>query len=237
MIWNRLAASMTLCVALLGLAASNPVSAQTMQGTAQALDGDSLVIDSQMVRLFGIDAPELSQTCRRDGASWACGQIAKDQLAALVAGQRVECRGQGKDEYGRIVAVCSIGYDELNRTMVEQGWAVAYRQFSDNYVTAELHAKAQRLGIWSSDFVMPEEFRMTETRQEAPKEPKTRAQVSRQSYRSSDGCLIKGNRNRRGQWIYHLPGMPYYDKTRAEEFFCTEADAQAAGYRRAIIRP
>jgi hypothetical protein len=48
--------------------------------------------------------------------------------------------------------------------------------------------------------------------------------------------VIKGNRNRRGQWIYHLPGMPYYNVTRAEEMFCTEADAQAAGYRRAIVR-
>lgn len=49
-------------------------------------------------------------------------------------------------------------------------------------------------------------------------------------------CLIKGNHSRRGDWIYHLPGMPYYDDTRAEAYFCTEAQAQAAGYRRAIVR-
>ena len=36
--------------------------------------------------------------------------------------------------------------------------------------------------------------------------------------------------------IYHLPGMPYYDETRAEAYFCTEAQAQAAGYRRAVVR-
>lgn len=51
------------------------------------------------------------------------------------------------------------------------------------------------------------------------------------------GCVIRGNRNRRGQWIYHLPGMPYYEATRPEELFCSEAEAQAAGYRRAIVRP
>ena len=50
-------------------------------------------------------------------------------------------------------------------------------------------------------------------------------------------CSIKGNRNRKGQWIYHVPGMPYYDRTRPEEVFCTEAEARAAGYRRAIVRP
>jgi hypothetical protein len=53
---------------------------------------------------------------------------------------------------------------------------------------------------------------------------------------SSSGCVIKGNRNRKGEWIYHVPGMPYYDVTRPEEIFCTEAQGQAAGYRRAIVR-
>ena len=236
MVQNRWSTLAVLGAALCGFAISSPSLAQVVQGAARALDGDSLVVGVQEVRLFGIDAPEFDQTCQKDGAPWACGQIAKDQLAALVTAQRVECRGQDKDQYGRIVAVCSIGYDELNRIMVEQGWAVAYRQFGDNYVPAELQAKAQRLGIWSSEFVMPEEFRMAQTMKEQPKAPQPRAQPTRQSYRSVNGCSIKGNRNRRGQWIYHLPGMPYYDQTRAEEFFCTEAAAQAAGYRRAKVR-
>jgi hypothetical protein len=47
------------------------------------------------------------------------------------------------------------------------------------------------------------------------------------------GCAIKGNRNRRGEWIYHLQGQEYYEDTRPEELFCTEREAQAAGYRRA----
>lgn len=234
---NRLSAIIAFSSALLGLAASSPSSAQTFEGAAQALDGDSLVVGAQQVRLFGIDAPELHQTCRKDGESWPCGQLAKDQLAALVAGQHVECRGQGNDGYGRILAICSIGYDEINRALVEQGWAVAYRQTSDAYVSAELQAKAQRLGIWGSEFVMPEEFRTAEAAQAAPNAAQPRSQQSRRRYRSADGCLIKGNRNRRGQWIYHLPGMPYYDRTLAEEYFCTEAEAQAAGYRRAIVRP
>jgi hypothetical protein len=68
-----------------------------------------------------------------------------------------------------------------------------------------------------------------------------RRSVARMSPRISNStanaaCRIKGNRNRKGQWIYHLPGMPYYEQTRAEDMFCTEAQARAAGYRRAIVR-
>ena len=237
MIRKRLSAIAAFGAAVCGVVVANPIQAQTVEGPARALDGDSLVVGVQEVRLFGIDAPELNQTCQQDGASWPCGQIAKEQLAQLVAGQTVECRGQGKDPYGRVVAVCAIGYDELNRIMAEQGWALAYRQFSDNYVAAEMQAKAQRLGIWGSEFVMPEEFRMAQSMRDLPSSPQPRAQPTRQSTRSANGCLIKGNRNRRGQWIYHLPGMPYYEQTRAEEVFCSEAAAQAAGYRRAIVRP
>ena len=237
MIRKRLSAIASLGAAICGLAASSPSQAQTFQGAVRALDGDSLVVGTQEVRLFGIDAPEFDQTCQKGGVSWSCGQIAKDKLATLVAGQRVECRGHGKDQYGRIVAVCSIGYDEINRIMVEQGWAVAYRQFSDAYVPAEMQAKAHRLGIWDSTFVMPNDYRRSKAAPAAEGASRSRPQPYRQSYRSSTGCLIKGNRNRRGQWIYHLPGMPYYDQTRAEDFFCTEAEAQAAGYRRAIVRP
>lgn len=66
---------------------------------------------------------------------------------------------------------------------------------------------------------------------------RSRTRQPRQTYSSPSGCVIKGNRSRRGEWIYHLPGMPYYDVTRPEEMFCSEREAQAAGYRRAIVRP
>lgn len=228
---------LTLCAAVLALGAPATVYAQSVFGRASAVDGDSLVVEGKRVRLFGIDAPEFDQTCQKDGAEWACGQTAKEQLAALVSGQRVECQGQGVDQHGRILAICSVGRDELNQIMVEQGWAVAYRQYSDAYVPAELQAKAQRLGIWSSKFALPSDYRHSKL----PPEPKLavqpRATARHPAAPWSGGCVIKGNRNRRGEWIYHLPGMPYYDQTRAEEMFCTEAEAQAAGYRRAKVRP
>ena len=211
--------------------------AQSLSGEASAADGDSLVVGGKRVRLFGIDAPELAQTCGTNGTPWNCGEQARGNLAELIKGQTVHCEGQGVDQHARLIAVCSAGGLELNETMVAYGWALAYREFSDAYIPAETRAKANGLGIWSSQFQNPADYRLSLL--PAPPVPAARAASppSRRSATTSPaGCVIKGNRNRRGQWIYHLPGMPYYDQTRAEEMFCTEAEAQAAGYRRAIVR-
>lgn len=213
-----------------------PLNAQVVSGKAVAIDGDSLDIGGTRVRLFGIDAPEFDQTCKKDGSPWTCGQSAKEQLAALIDGQAIECQGQGVDQHARVLAVCWAGREELNQAMVEQGWAIAYRQFSDAYIAAELNAKMARLGIWSSSFKTPSEYRISklEPAPRSPVAPRSTARLQPSIWKG--GCLIKGNRNRRGQWIYHLPGMPYYDQTKAEEIFCTETEAQAAGYRRAIVK-
>lgn len=227
------------CLALAAglMAVSSAAMGQTVYGAAQAIDGDSLEVGGKKVRLFGVDAPELDQGCQMDGEDWACGQASKEQLAALISGRPVTCQGQGVDQYGRILAVCSAGRDELNEVMVEQGWAVAYRQYSDAYVSAEMRAKAGRAGIWASQFVLPSDYRLSKMPQ-PPRSAETRQRKPAASAAPwSGGCVIKGNRSRRGEWIYHLPGMPYYDQTRPEEIFCTEAEAQAAGYRRAIVRP
>ncbi|MFC0588287.1 thermonuclease family protein [Novosphingobium aquiterrae] len=217
---------------------TQPAQAQALRGTAVAVDGDSLEVGGTRIRLFGIDAPEFDQTCKRNGETWSCGKSAKDQLAALVAGQEIECQGQGVDQYGRVLAVCWAGRDELNEAVVTQGWAVAYRDFSDAYIPAETRAKASRLGIWSSTFALPSAYRLSKLEPAPAPVPESlaRPMVKAQPPTWTGGCAIKGNRNRRGQWIYHLPGMPYYDRTRAEEMFCTEAQAQAAGYRRAIVQ-
>ena len=224
---------------LLLFAAPTVANAQSISGAAEVIDGDSLTVGGLAVRLVGIDAPEGKQTCDRDGATWACGEESAKQLGMLVANNRVECRGQGIDTYGRMLALCWADGFELNSTMVEQGWATAFRKYSQDYVAEEARAKAQRRGIWSSNFALPEEFRMSQSqRAPAPQssvKPSTR--LAARTLSAGDGCVIKGNRNRKGQWIYHLPGMPYYDQTRPEEIFCSESDAQRAGYRRAIVRP
>jgi endonuclease YncB( thermonuclease family) len=212
---------------------STPAAAEVVGGTAAVADGDTLEVDGRRIRLFGIDAPELAQTCERDGATWACGEEARSQLAALIGDRRVECSGNQSDTFGRLLAVCSVGATDLNRTMVEYGWATAFRRYSDDYVAFEVRARQARLGLWRSSFQLPEDYRLAEAERLLPP-AQTRAALRQQapSARASEACVIKGNRNSRGEWIYHLPGRPYYAQTRAEEMFCTEEEARAAGYRR-----
>ncbi len=228
-----LALAATVATAGSAAAAESPVV-----GVGQAKDGDSLTVGGREVRLFGIDAPEFDQTCTRDEQTWACGAAAADQLAKLVTGRQVICLPTGVDRYQRVLARCMAGSSDINSRMVELGHAVAYRQYSSDYVAAEERAKLARRGLWAGKFELPSDYRRGDsveasqsTKRSAPK-----ASSSDWAGRAKANCSIKGNRNRRGQWIYHLPGMPYYEQTRPEEIFCTEQEARAAGYRRAIVR-
>lgn len=222
-----------------------PAVAQIISGPAKAVDGDSLEMTGVRIRLFGIDAIEGRQTCQRNGSSWACGQEAADQLAGMVRGKEITCEQRDRDRYGRVVAVCTAGGYDLGEAMVGQGYAIALSTISDAYVGVEERARSAKVGIWGGQFDIPAAYRAANpmpvskgvsqsARQSTPQRSPNKAWRAPEPY--SGGCVIKGNRNRKGQWIYHLPGMPYYDVTRPEEIFCTEAQAVAAGYRRAIVR-
>jgi endonuclease YncB( thermonuclease family) len=208
---------------------ASPALAATVSGPAKIVDGDTLEIAGKRIRLFGIDAPEATQTCDRDRQAWACGQTAAERLRGLIGNSSVTCDGNELDQYGRLVAVCTLAGVDLNQAMVADGWAVAFRQYSEAYVADEARARAAKRGLWASSFEMPQDYRAEERERAAPPVRVTQARPATRD--PSGACLIKGNRNRRGEWIYHLPGTPYYDQTRPEEMFCTEAQAQAAGYR------
>lgn len=213
---------------------ASPVAANTVVGAPSVIDGDTLEINATRIRLFGIDAPEATQTCDSSGESWTCGQASAEALRGLIGGAELSCAGDDIDTYGRLIAVCAIGGVDLNQTMVAQGWAIAFREYSDAYSRDKARARAGRLGLWSSNFVSPQEYR--DARREAPvSQPRIAIRPTPRSL-ATQGCLIKGNHSRRGEWIYHLPGMPYYKETRAEAMFCTEAEARAAGYRRSRAR-
>lgn len=203
----RLRTLLPLCM----LGSAMPAAAEVVSGPAAIIDGDTLEIADRRIRLFGIDAPEMQQSCTRDGEQWACGEESKRQLAALVGTQSADCAGDEVDQYGRLVAVCSVGGTEINGTMVEAGWATAFRRYSQAYVPAEVRARARKLGLWRSTFALPEEYR-TATSEQPPERRNAPAarRTAAAAPRPSGECLIKGNRNRRGEWIYHLPGRPYY---------------------------
>ena len=228
---------------LLFLSLASPLAAQaSVFGLGRAKDGDSLMVGDKEVRLFGVDAPEFDQSCTKEATAWSCGAAAADKLSQLVTGKRVTCSAVGTDQYDRVLGRCMVGTTDINRAMVASGYAVAFRRYSSDYVSAEESAKVNKRGLWAGTFQMPSDFRHAvdspapARSKSAPKRKAPRAASSDWQARASGNCNIKGNRNRKGQWIYHVPGMPYYDQTRAEELFCSEAEARAAGYRRAIIK-
>ena len=131
----------------------------TLDGQARVIDGDTLVVSGQHIRLDGIDAPETKQVCQRDG-DWRCGLAATEALKALIGTSAVRCKGSTKDRYKRLIATCWVGSTNLNQDMVRSGWAVAYRRYSITYVPAEDEARGNKEGLWSSEFQMPWERRV-----------------------------------------------------------------------------
>jgi endonuclease YncB( thermonuclease family) len=176
---------------------STPVAAETLAGKPSVIDGDTLEIAGKRVRLFGIDAPEASQTCNRDGQRWACGEASSERLRGLIGNATLACSGAEVDVYGRLLAVCSLDGADLNEEMVANGWAIAFRRYSDRYVADEARARAGKLGLWSSDFEPPQQYR-AEERQAGNNRSRALPRHAAVGPATTN-CLIKGNRNRRGQ--------------------------------------
>lgn len=129
-------------------------------GRFMALDGDSLRQGDSEFRLYGIDAPELHQNCaNRMGSDYPCGLEAKRALTRLVDGEELSCFTHDTDRYGRNVAVCRAGEVDINAELVRQGWALAYRRHSANYVVEEAEAEKAQRGIWQGGFEDPAQWR------------------------------------------------------------------------------
>lgn len=122
---------------------------------AVAVDGDSLLWEDRRIRLTGIDAPELTQTCMRSGKSWACGQAAQGALAKLVRDRSLDCKSEGADFYGRSLMRCLAGDRDLGEAMVLRGMAVD----TGPYFSAEGKARRRKVGLWAGTFQPPRQFR------------------------------------------------------------------------------
>jgi endonuclease YncB( thermonuclease family) len=125
----------------------------------QVIDGDTIHIGKLKYRFFGIDAPEIKQICEKDNTKIQCGVIAKSVLKNKIADKIPKCIVKDKDRYQRLVAECFIGKESLSRFMVREGYAVAYSQYSKNFIEDEKYAKENKLGIWSMNFQIPSEYR------------------------------------------------------------------------------
>ncbi|WP_375307595.1 thermonuclease family protein [Bradyrhizobium sp. A11] len=231
------------------LASAQPASALTAAATAR--DGNSIQLGDVTYRLDGVDAPELDQVCIDDHADpWTCGIEARDQLAKLINKRSVRCDDVGPEKsFGkRHRAICTAEGDKasLNEQLIRLGFAVAREPIKANVKPAASEAKTASAGIWKGCFVAPQDFRAgkkdgallgSACRPDRDKE--IRAVLFPEELTMPPSCSIKGKLAVRARvtgniGIYHLRGCPSYPATtKPDRWFCSEDDAQAAGFRKA----
>lgn len=193
-------------------------------GRPRVIDADTIEVAGQRIRLGGIDAPEMAETCRApDGRSWRCGRWATQEAERLLNGQTLRCQDLGERTHNRIVGRCYLGEKDIAVLLIEAGAARTCLRFAREqgqdaiYLAAEVRAQRARVGIFSGALNPPAGFcNLADTRAE------------------SGTCAIKGNVSQNGQ-IYHLPGQRDYNRVNMNKpgvrWFCSEAEARAAGWR------
>ena len=137
-------------------------------GIPEVIDGDTLKINEKKIRLFGIDAPESKQLCKKVYLSififsfhkeYLCGDRSTLNLKKYIKHDILNCKVKGKDRYKRYLAICYKNNTDLNEWLVSTGNAVAYRKYSKKYILYENEAKKKKIGLWSGIFEMPWDWR------------------------------------------------------------------------------
>lgn len=137
-----------------------PAHSQEITGKAKAIDGDSLVIGETTIHLFGIDAPELAQTCiTKKGKEQQCGNLARQVLDSLIKNVKIKCKTEGTEPDGAKLATCFAGPFNINEQMIAAGWAFARIDQVPAYARAEKFAKARVEGMWRGTFISPAQWR------------------------------------------------------------------------------
>ena len=182
------------CLLIAGSAVAGEIT-----GTASVTDGDTIEIHGQDIRLHGIDAPESGQRCYRpDGTAWRCGQKGSLALDRRIGDGPVRCTWSEKDRYGRLIGTCYQRGTDLNAWMVGNGWAMAYRRYSRDYVPEEREARQADRGIWNGDVVPPWDWRDGE-----------RLNRSSSSTRDQDCTDFESHAAAQAFFNRHQPGDPH----------------------------
>ena len=136
-------------------------NAQTLIGTAQAIDGATVAINDTTIRLWGVDSPDIDQTCRKPNEPpWPCGKVARTALAVLTKDQTLNCTDKGQDSVGRAVATCALaGGSDLGSMMVNLGYAIDWPESGGFYQYEQELARTSRRGVWAGTFDLPWDWR------------------------------------------------------------------------------
>ena len=226
-------------------------SSQIWAASAIVKDGGTLQLGDVTYRLDGIDAPELDQMCIDEHADgWACGAEARDQLSRLIGSRPVRCEDLGLGTYKkRHIGICTVEGEtaSLNQLLVRQGFALNFEPYArGRFREEEAGAKDNRRGLWKGCFVAPQEFRrgrkdgaLLGKSCRADKDRDIRAALFPDNPTMPSGCSIQGKFAVRARvtgnvGVYHLQGCRSYPAlTTPDRWFCSEGDAQAAGFRKA----
>jgi hypothetical protein len=200
---------------------ASPVLAQAadITGVAKVRDGDQVAIGNTRIRLGGIDAPSSDQLClNTKGERWTCG-------------------------VGRTVARCEVGGEDIQKWLVQSGWALAYTRLSHDYEADEKAAREAKAGMWQGAFIAPWDWRVRNKKTQilgATKPPEGAHAILLASASGpvapSPDCTIKGNVNTAGECIYHTPTSRWYAQikmkiSKGTRWFCSVEEAEAAGCR------
>ena len=215
-------------------------------------DGGTVEVGDVTYRLDGIDAPELDQICIDEHAdAWACGVEARDQLSNLIGSRQVRCEdlGLGTIYRKRHIGICTLEGEtaSLNQLLVRQGFALNFEPYArGRFKEDEAAAKGNRRGLWKGCFVAPQEFRrgrkdgaLLGESCRTDKDREIRAVLFPDEPAMPSGCSIKGKFAMRARvtgnvGVYHLQACRSYPAlTKPDRWFCSEEDAQAAGFRKA----
>jgi len=221
--------------------------------TATVRDGNTIQLGDVTYRLDGIDAPELDQTCIDDQADpWTCGIEAREQLTKLIGGRSVRCDDLGPDKVykKRHVGLCTVDGEttSLNQQLVRAGFALDFEPSAKGrFLADEADARDARLGLWKGCFVAAQEFRIGKkdgslhgAACRTDRDRQIREALFPEDLAAPSHCSIKGKFAVRARvtgnvGIYHLRACPSYPAiTQPDRWFCSEDDAEAAGFRRAF---
>ena len=158
-------------IAILFFIFTSNILAEEIIGIPRIVDGDTIYINEYKIRLEGIDAPEMRQQCKKERLkissiigftfykNYSCGEVSKENLELKIDRSKIKCISSTKDRYKRYLAKCFKDKINLNRWMVRNGYAVAYKSYTKDYVRDEEYAKKNKLGVWEGSFTMPEKWR------------------------------------------------------------------------------